>query len=153
MFSGKDPRSVCEIFVGIRLAHFCLMEALFCNFVEWFLFLISMPSSLQNWEVPTKMSSVFGAEELWEAGETLFVADVLDGDGEGFGLADENDEFASAGDAGVEKVSLEHDVLLGGEGNDDVGEFGALGFVDGYGVGEGEFVQFAEFVGDVAVVE
>lgn len=153
MFSGEDPKSVCEIFIGIRLAHFCLMEVLFCNFVEWFLFLISMPSSLQNWKVPTKMSIVFGAEELGEAGETLFVADVLDGDGEGFGLADEDDEFASAGDAGIEKVSLEHNVLLGGEGNDDVGKFGALGFVDSYGVGEGEFVQFAEVVGNVAVVK
>ena len=99
------------------------------------------------------MSCVFGMKELWEAGETLFVADVLDSDGEGFGLADEDDEFASAGDASVEKVSLKHDVLLGGKGNDDVGELGALGFVDGYGVGEGEFVQFAEVVGDVAVVE
>lgn len=72
---------------------------------------------------------------MGEAGETLFVAGVLDGDGECFGLADEDDEFAAAGDAGVKKVSLEHDVLLGGEGNDDVGKFGALGFVDGYGVG------------------
>ena len=83
----------------------------------------------------------------------MFVAGIVDGDGEGFGLADEDDEFASAGDAGVEKVSLKHDVLLGGEGNDDVGELGALGFVDGYGVGEGEFVQFAEVIGNVAVVE
>ena len=88
-----------------------------------------------------------------EAGETLFVAGVLDGEGEGFGLADDDDEFASAGDAGVEEVSLEHDGLLGGEGDDDVGKFGALGFVNGYGVGEGEFVQCAEVVGDVAVVE
>lgn len=82
-----------------------------------------------------QVSCVFGAKELGEAGETLFIADIFNGDGEGFGLADEDDEFAAAGDAGVEKVSLEHDVLLRGEGNDDVGKFGALGFVNGYGVG------------------
>lgn len=99
------------------------------------------------------MLRVLRAKKLRESGETLFVAGIFDGDGEGFGLADDDDEFSPAGDAGVEKVSLKHDVLLGGEGNDDVGEFRALGFVDGYGVGEGEFVQFAKVVGDVAVVE
>lgn len=112
-----------------------------------------MPASLQSLRIPTKMSSVLGAKELRKSGETSFATGVLNGDGEGFGLADDDDEFAPAGDAGVEQVSLEHDVLLGGEGNDNVGKLGALGFVDGYGVGEGEFVQLAKVVEDVAAVQ
>jgi hypothetical protein len=76
-----------------------------------------------------------------------------DGDGEGFGLADEDEELLASGDGGVEEVALEQEVMLHGEGNDDGGEFGALGFVDGDGIGEREFVEFAEGVGDIALIE
>ena len=47
------------------------------------------------------MSSVLRAKELRESGETWFVAGIFDGDGKGFGLADDDDEFAPAGDASV----------------------------------------------------
>ena len=75
-----------------------------------------------------------------------------DGHAEGFGVADEDDEAAAAGDSGVEEIALEHDKMLGADGDDDGGKFAALAFVDGDGVGWAEFVDVAAFVDGLAAV-
>ena len=71
---------------------------------------------------------------------------------EGFGVADDDDEAFGAGDGGVEDVALEHEVVLGGDGQDERGVFAALGFVDGDGVGEAEVVEVVE-INEVYAVE
>ena len=70
---------------------------------------------------------------------------VFDGHGVGFGLADDEDFFFAAGDAGVEEVTLEHHEVLLHDGEDDDGVFTALAFVDGDGVGEGHVVGVGLF--------
>jgi len=82
-----------------------------------------------------------------------FALVILDGDAECTGLADHDHEFAASGDGGVEEVSLEQDVLLDGEGDDDGWELGALGLVHGHGVGGDDLVEFAEVVDHRASIE
>jgi hypothetical protein len=78
-----------------------------------------------NVQLPTfsvQRSTPEHAETGQEARETTFGALGTDGDGEGFGLADEDDKLFAARDGGVEKIALEEEVLLHGEGDDDGGE-------------------------------
>jgi hypothetical protein len=52
----------------------------------------------------------------------------------------------STGDPGVDEVPLKQHVVLGTEGNDHRGVFGALGFVDAGGVGQRDFVKFTKLI-------
>jgi len=75
-----------------------------------------------------------------QAGEALLGAVVIDGHGERAAGADQHDEFFAAADGGVEQVALQHHVVAGGDRDDDGRVFGALGLVDGDGVGQGKVV-------------
>ena len=88
------------------------------------------------------------AEAPVEGGVALGDFVVADGDVDGATGTDEDDELLGAGDGGVEEVALEHHVVLGGDGDDDAGVFGALAFVDTDGVGVDQFVCFEEVVDD-----
>jgi hypothetical protein len=52
--------------------------------------------------------------------------DILDGDHHGLLLTHQNDQSFASCDTGVEKVALEHGVMLRRDRNDDDGVFGAL---------------------------
>ena len=79
---------------------------------------------------------------------------VFDGHGVGNGVPDEEDFFATSRYCGIDEVALEHDEVLFEEGDDDDGKFGALGFVDGDGIGEGEVTELHTFeLNSVMVVE
>jgi hypothetical protein len=60
--------------------------------------------------------------------------DILHRDGDSPFLADEYHQSFAPGDAGVKQVPLQHGVVLGQNGDDDGGVFGALTFVNGRGV-------------------
>src|SRR5208337_601019 len=66
---------------------------------------------------------------------------------------DENHEALAAGDAGVEKVPLQHGVVLGQDWDNHGGILGALAFVDGGGVGRNQRVEFAKPVGHRSAVK
>ena len=78
---------------------------------------------------------------------------IFYGDEEGLFGSDEDIEFFSAGDSGVEQIALEELVVGGVDGHDDAGAFAALVFVYGYGVSEDEFVEIGEVVEDFASVD
>src|SRR5690242_21689884 len=88
------------------------------------------------------------SESVGEGGVAAAGADGADGGGQGAAGADEDDQLFGAGDGGVEQVALQHHPGAGGDGDDHGGVFGALGAVDGDGVGVGEFVEFVEVVVD-----
>ena len=86
-----------------------------------------------------------------QSGPPVQVAGLFHGDAESFFLPDEDDSLAAPGEAGVEQIPLEHHEMLHCQRDDDSGELTALAFVNGYGVGEAEFVEIASFVGDPTV--
>src|SRR5271166_701145 len=78
---------------------------------------------------------------------------VADGDGDRFLLADQNDEAFASGDARVEKVALQHRVVLRENRDDHGGIFGPLALADSRGVGRNQNVELAESVSDCPPVE
>jgi hypothetical protein len=68
-------------------------------------------------------------------------------------LADQNHEALPAGDAGVEKVSLQHGVVLRQDRDNHGGILRALALVDGGGVGRDQRVELAEPIGDGSPVK
>jgi hypothetical protein len=74
-------------------------------------------------------------------------------DGDGLLLPDQNDQPLAASDAGVEKVPLQHGVMLCEHRDDHDGIFRALAFVDGRGIGRHQHVEFPKSIGDGATVE
>jgi hypothetical protein len=76
-----------------------------------------------------------GFEARQESSPTFIAPIVLDGGPECAGLTDEDDETTGTRDGGVEEIALKEEELLGGERDNDGGEFGSLGFVDGGGIG------------------
>src|SRR5208282_1327560 len=78
---------------------------------------------------------------------------IANGDRDGLLLADENHELLATGDASVEEIPLQHHVVLGQDGNDHGGIFGALALVDGGGIGGNQRVELAEAIGHRVSVE
>ncbi len=66
---------------------------------------------------------------------------IFHGYGQGPLAADQDHEFLPTGDCCVYEISLEHNVVLGKQGNDHAGIFGALRFMYGYGVGQHELIE------------
>ena len=94
-----------------------------------------------------------GAEPLLQLRPPSSARDISDGDGDGLLLPDQHDQLLAPSDAGVEKVPLQHRVVLGHDGDDDGGIFRTLALVDGGGVGRNQHVEFAKSVGDGSAVE
>ena len=90
---------------------------------------------------------------LFEAGVAAVDDEVADGYAKGLGAADEDADALGAGDAGVDEVPLEHHVVGHQDGDDHYRELGALGLVDGGGVGQSDLVQFGVVILDFAAVE
>jgi hypothetical protein len=78
---------------------------------------------------------------------------VSDGDGHGFPLPDQHDKLLAAGDAGVEKVSLQHRVVLRHHRDDHSRVLRALALVNGGGIGGYQHVELAKPVGHRSAVE
>ncbi|GAA0905952.1 hypothetical protein GCM10009574_097900 [Streptomyces asiaticus] len=87
-------------------------------------------------------------DAMLECGEAASGVSVGRGVVHSGGLTDECHAASGSGDGGVEQVVLEELASGGGQGDDDVGVFAALGAVDGQGVGVDEFVEAGEEVGD-----
>ncbi len=88
-----------------------------------------------------------------EPGMALAHAVVGDRDMHGFRRPHQHHQFPPARDAGVQKVALQHHVMLGQDGDNHGGVFRSLGFVDGYGVGRHDLVQLVRGVDDVPLVK
>src|SRR6267154_542602 len=63
-------------------------------------------------------------------------------------LSDQHDQPLPAGDAGVEKVPLQHGVVLRHDRDDYGGVFRALGFMNRGGISGHQGIEFAEAIGD-----
>jgi hypothetical protein len=74
--------------------------------------------------------------------------DISDGDGDRLLLPDQHDQLLTPSDAGVEKVPLQHRVVLRHDRNDHGWIFRTLAFVDRRGIGGHQHVQFSKPVGD-----
>ena len=74
-------------------------------------------------------------------------------DGDGFLLADQNDQPLAARDAGIEQITLQHGVVLRHDRGHHRWVFRPLALVDGCSVGRHQGVEFAEAIGDRALVE
>src|SRR5260370_20195056 len=79
--------------------------------------------------------------------------DILYRYGNGFPLPNEHDELLAAGHSGVEKVSLQHGVVLSQNWDDDGRVFRALAFVDGDCISWHQGIEFAKSIRDDASVE
>ena len=66
---------------------------------------------------------------------------------------DQNDQPLAACDAGVEKIPLQHDVVLRHDRNDHGGIFRALAFMDGHGIGRHQHIEFAKPISDGPTIE
>ena len=75
------------------------------------------------------------------------------GDGERAPLPDDHDKALAARDRRVDEVARQHRVVLGREGDDNGGIFGALRLVDRRRIGGNQRVEFAERIFDLAPVE
>ena len=93
------------------------------------------------------------AQALAESRVALALIDGFDRESQGAAAADEDDHFSGARDGRVEQVALQHEEVLRVDGNDDARVFAALGFVDGAGVGECQFVEVGRLIGDRPPVE
>jgi hypothetical protein len=74
--------------------------------------------------------------------------DVAHRDGDGLFLADQYNQPLPTCDAGVEKVPLQHGVVLRHDRDDYGGVFRALGFMNRGGIGGHQGIEFAEAIGD-----
>lgn len=84
------------------------------------------------------------SDTLFKAGVASFVAVIADGlVKSSWGRQNPNVTFGS-GNGGIEQVPLEHYIVAGVQYNYDGGIFAALAFVDGAGVGQGQFIQFLD---------
>ena len=61
--------------------------------------------------------------------------------GDGLLLPDQHDQPLAARDAGVEKVPLQHGVMLRHDWDNNCGIFRALAFVDGRSIGRHQHVE------------
>ncbi len=77
---------------------------------------------------------------------------VFDGVAEGFLFANEDAEAAGAAYAGVEEVAVKHGAVGHRDGEYYVFYFGALEFVYGRGVTEGQFAEFTTAIGAAVAV-
>ena len=67
--------------------------------------------------------------------------------GDGLLLPNQHNQLLASGDAGVEKVSLQHGVMLSEHRNDCCGIFRSLAFVNGRCIGWCQHVEFAKTIG------
>ena len=77
---------------------------------------------------------------------------VADGNVEGFMCANEDTNSFGAGDGGIDEVALKHHVMLSQKGNDDDRIFSALTAVGTDAIGEGQFINLAEVVVNIATI-
>lgn len=97
---------------------------------------------------------VFGvAEARLQVGAADFSFVIADRHGIGLEVTDEINFLAGAGDAGIDKVALEHHEVLFEQRDNHRGVFAALAFVDADGIGELDFTEFAFGVFEVLAVE
>src|SRR5262249_40691951 len=73
--------------------------------------------------------------------------------GDCFLLPDQHDQSFASGNAGVEKIPLQHGVMLGEHWDYHRGIFGSLALVNGHRVGRHQHVQFAEPISDAPPIE
>src|SRR5271166_4104708 len=92
------------------------------------------------------------SEPLAELRPATPARSVADSDGDRLLLADQDDEALAAGHTCVEKVALQHGVVLRENRDDHGGIFGPLALVDGRGIGRNQNVELAD-IADVAVVD
>ena len=79
--------------------------------------------------------------------------DVANGDGDRLLLTDQDHEAFAAGDAGVEKIPLQHGVVLGHDRDNHSRVLRALALMDGRGIGRYQGVELAKAVGDPTAVK
>jgi hypothetical protein len=94
-----------------------------------------------------------GAEPFLQLRPPSSARDVSDGDGDSLLLPDQHDQTLAARDPGVEKVALQHRVVLRHDRDDHGWIFRTLAFVNRRGVGGHQHVQFTKPVGDGSAVE
>ena len=80
------------------------------------------------------------------------MASFLRGDGDRLLGPDHHEQPLGPGEGGVEEIPLQHGVVGGVHRQDHAGVFGSLALVDGHRVGQGEFIEIAEIVRDLSVV-
>ena len=94
-----------------------------------------------------------GTQPLIKFGPPPSAGDVTNRDGDCLFLSNQHDQPLAAGDAGVEKVPLQHGVVLRHDGNHHSWVFRALALVDACGVSRHVGVELAQAIGDRAPVE
>src|SRR5439155_13218048 len=94
-----------------------------------------------------------GTQPLLQLRPTPLARDVAYRDGNGLLLPDQHDQPLAAGDAGVEKIPLQHSVVLRHDRNHYGWVFRALALVDARGVCRHEHVEFTESISDGPAVE
>ncbi len=78
---------------------------------------------------------------------------VLDPGRQGLLGAHHHHQFLAPGDRGIDQISLQQEIVLHQDGDDNGWIFGALRFVHGYRIGENNLVQIAMFVKDIPALE
>ena len=78
--------------------------------------------------------------------------DIAHGDGDSLLLADQHNQPFAACHAGVEQIPLQHNVVLGQNGDDDGGILRTLALVNGCSVCRNQRVKLAEAISDGAPV-
>src|SRR5439155_14879790 len=94
-----------------------------------------------------------GAEPFLQLRPPSSARDISDSDGDSLLLTDQHDQLLTPSDPGVEKVPLQHHVVLHHDGDNDGWIFGTLALVDCGGIGRNQHVEFAKSVGDGSAVE
>ena len=89
-----------------------------------------------------------GSQPLGQFRPPTPARDVAHRDGDGLFLADQYNQPLPTCDAGVEKVPLQHGVVLRHDRDDYGGVFRALGFMNRGGIGGHQGIEFAEAIGD-----
>src|SRR5437763_17171615 len=68
-------------------------------------------------------------------------------------LSNQHDEALAPGHTGVDQVSLQHPVVLGGDWDDHSRILGSLALVDRHGVGQHQLIEFGEPVNHLPTIE
>ena len=87
-------------------------------------------------------------ESFSQRGAPLAGVDPPHGHPQGLLGAHQDDELLASRDRRVQQVSLEHEVMLSVQGNDDARELGTLAFVNRQDVGQRQLIEVAKVVFD-----
>ena len=83
-----------------------------------------------------------------EVGQTLDRAHILDGNGHGTGLPNDDNQLLASGDASIEEIPGEHRIMLRRQGKHHHRIFRPLAFMHGGRIGQGHFIQFTDIIAD-----